>query len=148
MDAAKDIRRILKKREATAKQEKKERDRVLAAVCCVLCVVTLGMGIAMMRSLDRLQYVEKELMAMQSSYAILAEDFAGTKIQQVFAEQVTEEKEEKTNRKYVVEGGDSLGYISRKFYGDNSGIYAIMDMNGLENADMIYEGQVLWIPAE
>ncbi|MBO5149475.1 MAG: LysM peptidoglycan-binding domain-containing protein, partial [Anaerotignum sp.] len=42
--------------------------------------------------------------------------------------------------------GDSLGYISRKFYGDNSGIETIMDVNGLMNADMIYEGQVLWIP--
>ena len=60
----------------------------------------------------------------------------------------TEEKEERTNRKYVVEGGDSLGYISRKFYGDNSGIHVIMDTNGLKDADMIYEGQVLWIPAE
>ena len=40
----------------------------------------------------------------------------------------------------------SLGYISRKFYGDNSGVTRIMDMNGLKDADMIYEGQVLWIP--
>ena len=62
-------------------------------------------------------------------------------------EKAAEEKAEMT-KKYIVEGGDSLGYISRKFYGDNEGIERIMAANGLENADMIYEGQALWIPAE
>ena len=150
MDAAQDIRRVLKKREQTAKQAKKEHDRLLAAVSCVLCVVCVSLGIAMWQSLDRLQMVEQELMAMQSSYQTLAEDFAGVKVQSVFAVQqaeMAEEKEEMT-KKYIVEGGDSLGYISRKFYGDNEGIERIMAANGLENADMIYEGQALWIPAE
>ena len=150
MDAAQDIRRVLKKREQTAKQAKKEHDRLLAAVSCVLCVVCVSLGIAMWQSLDRLQIVEQELMAMQSSYQTLAEDFAGVKVQSVFAVQqaeMAEEKEEMT-KKYIVEGGDSLGYISRKFYGDNEGIERIMAANGLENADMIYEGQALWIPAE
>ena len=150
LDAAQDIRRVLKKREQAAKQAKKEHDRLLAAVSCVLCVVCVSLGIAMLQSLDRLQMVEQELMAMQSSYQTLAEDFAGVKVQSVFAVQegnTAEEKVEMT-KKYIVEGGDSLGYISRKFYGDNEGIERIMAANGLENADMIYEGQTLWIPAE
>ena len=150
LDAAQDIRRVLKKREQAAKQAKREHDRLLAAVSCVLCVVCVSLGIAMLQSLDRLQMVEQELMAMQSSYQTLAEDFAGVKVQSVFAVQegnTAEEKVEMT-KKYIVEGGDSLGYISRKFYGDNEGIERIMAANGLENADMIYEGQTLWIPAE
>lgn len=154
MDAAKEIRQVLQKRERTAKQAKKEHDRVLAAVSGVLCVVCLCMGLAMLQSLDRLRMVESELVAMQSSYQTLAEDFEGVKVQRVFAAEQTErrqaaeqEKEEaKATKKYIVESGDSLGYISRKYYGDNSGITRIMEANGLENADMIYEGQVLWIP--
>ena len=150
LDAAQDIRRVLKKREQAAKQAKKEHDRLLAAVSCVLCVVCVSLGIAMWQSLDRLQMMEQELMAMQSSYQTLAEDFAGVKVQSVFAVQQTDTAEEKAEmtKKYIVEGGDSLGYISRKFYGDNEGIERIMAANGLENADMIYEGQTLWIPAE
>ena len=152
MDAAKDIRRVLKKREAAAKQAKKEHDRLLAAVSCVLCVVCVSLGVAMMQSLDRLRTVETGLMAMQTSYETLAEDFEGVKVQQVFAVQQAEtqadtaESNTEKTKKYIVEGGDSLGYISRKFYGDNSGVTRIMDMNGLMDADMIYEGQVLWIP--
>lgn len=149
MDAAKDIRRVLKKREQVAKEAKKERDRLLAAVSCVLCVVCVSLGLAMMQSLDRLRTVETELLAMQATYQTLAED---VKEAQVFAVQQKEEmpvmmeKEEVRNRKYTVEGGDSLGFISRKFYGDNSGIDAIMELNGIDDADKIYAGQVLWIP--
>lgn len=49
-------------------------------------------------------------------------------------------------RSYTVETADSLGFISRKFYGDSSGIQKIMEANGLANADMIFEGQTLLIP--
>lgn len=153
MDAAKEIRRVLQKREKEVKQAKKEHDRVLATVSCVLCVVCVCMGLAMMQSLDRLRMVETELLAMQTSYQTLAEDFEGVKVQSVFAVQQAESiqkaestAEKVTTKKYTVESGDSLGYISRKFYGDNSGIQRIMEANGLENADMIYEGQALWIP--
>ena len=152
MDAAQEIRRVLQKREKAAKQAKKEHDRFLAAVCAVLCVVCLSLGLAMMQSLDRLKLVETELMAMQTSYQTLAEDFEGVKVQSVFAVQKAEEQEdgaetlENKTKRYIVEGGDSLGYISRKFYGDNSGVELIMDVNGLVDADMIYEGQALWIP--
>ena len=123
---------------------------MLVLVSCVLCIVCITLGIAMMQSLSRLRTVETELVAMQSTYQALAEDFEGVKTQSVFAPQQKPAEEENTDRnevkKYVVEGGDSLGYISRKFYGDNSGIDQIMKMNGLEDADMIYAGQVLWIP--
>ena len=150
LDAAQDIRRVLQKREKAVKQAKKERDRLLVAVSCVLCVVCLSLGVAMFRSLDRLKLVEQELMAMQTTYQALAEDVKEVNVQSVFA--VQEEKttayqeEEKRTVKYRVEAGDSLGFISRKYYGDNSGIRKIMGMNGLEDADMIFEGQVLWIP--
>ncbi|MBQ7085017.1 MAG: LysM peptidoglycan-binding domain-containing protein [Anaerotignum sp.] len=152
LDAAQDIRRVLKKREAVAKQAKKEHDRLLVMVSCVLCVVCVSLGAAMLQSLDRLRTVETELMTMQTSYKALAEDFEGVKVQSVFAVQQAEmdedtaEKKAERRKKYIVESGDSLGYISRKFYGDNSGIVPIMELNGLPDADRIYEGQILWLP--
>ncbi len=149
MDAAKEIRRVLQKRETVVKQAKKEHDMMLAAVSGVLCVVCVCMGMAMMQSLGRLQIVEKELTAMQSSYQALAENLEDAKVQSVFAvqkEPQTAAEQEETTRKYTVESGDSLGFISRKFYGDNSGIGKIMEANGLANADMIFEGQMLLIP--
>ena len=152
LDAAQDIRRVLKKREAVAKQAKKEHDRLLVMISCVLCVVCVSLGAAMLQSLDRLRTVETELMTMQTSYKALAEDFEGVKVQSVFAvqqaetEEDTAEKKVERRKKYTVESGDSLGYISRKFYGDNSGIVPIMELNGLPDADRIYEGQILWLP--
>jgi len=152
MDAAQDIRRVLKKREAAAKQAKKEHDRLLVMVSCVLCAVCVSLGAAMLQSLDRLRTVETELIAMQTSYETLAADFEGVKVQSVFAVQQAEKKEDtaekkpESRKKYTVESGDSLGYISRKFYGDNRGIEAIMELNGLADADRIYEGQILWLP--
>ena len=152
LDAAQDIRRVLTKREAVAKQAKKEHDRLLVMISCVLCVVCVSLGAAMLQSLDRLRTVETELMTMQTSYKALAEDFEGVKVQSVFAVQQAEmeedaaEKKMERRKKYTVESGDSLGYISRKFYGDNSGIVPIMELNGLPDADRIYEGQILWLP--
>ncbi|MBQ3031766.1 MAG: LysM peptidoglycan-binding domain-containing protein [Anaerotignum sp.] len=152
LDAAQDIRRVLKKREAVAKQAKKEHDRLLVMISCVLCVVCVSLGAAMLQSLNRLRTVETELMTMQTSYKALAEDFEGVKVQSVFAVQQAEmdedtaEKKAERRKKYIVESGDSLGYISRKFYGDNSGIVPIMELNGLPDADRIYEGQILWLP--
>lgn len=124
---------------------------MLAAVSGVLCVVCICMGMAMLRSLDRLQLVEQELSAMRSSYQTLADSFEDVRVQSVFAvetpkKEETEKKAEK--KKYIVESGDSLGFISRKFYGNSGGIGKIMEANGLSDADMIFEGQTLWIPAE
>ncbi len=47
---------------------------------------------------------------------------------------------------YVVEAGDSLSSISRKFYGTDAMVSVIQEMNGLSNADLIKEGQVLNLP--
>lgn len=158
MDAAREIRRVLERRAQAAEEAQKGHYRMLAGVSCVLCIVCLCMGLGMMSSLNRLQSLETELVAVQSSYQALMEDMEGVKVQAFAMERAPEtkevqEKEEKAEGKepaertrYVVESGDSLGYISRKFYGDNSGIARIMEENGILDANMIYEGQALWIP--
>ena len=125
---------------------------MLAAVCCVLSVVCGCLGMAMYQSLGRLRTVETELLAMRTSYETLAEDFEGVRVQSVFAVQeaapveTEPDKPAEEPRFYRVEAGDSLGYISRKFYGDNSGILSIMEANGIADPDHILVGQELRIP--
>ena len=47
---------------------------------------------------------------------------------------------------YIVEAGDSLYSISRKFYGTEAMVAKIQELNGLSNADLIKEGQSILLP--
>ena len=47
---------------------------------------------------------------------------------------------------YTVKAGDSLYSISRRFYGTDAMVAVIQQLNGLENADLIKEGQELRLP--
>lgn len=159
IDAAKEIRRVLQKRAEEAEQAQKGWYNMLTGVSCVLCVVCVCMGFALMSNMTRLRSLEGEFTAVQNSYAKLEESIDG-KVQAAFAADVGEkrtvqvEKEEDTITpkenadvsRYTVEAGDTLGFISRKYYGDNSGISKIMSANNLENPDMIYVGKSLIIP--
>lgn len=154
MDAAREIRQVLHRREKEAEKARKGHYAMMAGVSGVFCIFCLCMGLAVMSGLGRLRNLETELVAMQTSYQTLAEDFEGVKVQTAFAAQqramqVDSPKEETATaekKTYTVESGDTLGYISRKFYGDNSGIEKIMEINNLADANRIYEGQALLIP--
>ncbi|WP_304509248.1 LysM peptidoglycan-binding domain-containing protein [Anaerotignum sp.] len=158
MDAAKEIRRVLQKRAKEAEEAQRGRYTMLVGVSSVLCVVCLCMGFALMSNMTRLRSLEGEIVSVQSSYAKLEESIEGVKVQAAFAAETTEPKQEENKEQpkqveeeavktwYTVEAGDSLGFISSKYYGDNSGIAKIMNANDLENADMIYAGQSLLIP--
>lgn len=182
LDAAKDIRRILKKRAKEAEEENKTKYTVLAGVSSILCLVCLLMGFSIVHSVERLKRLESELASVQNSYVTMAQEMANKKTQTVFAAQnntketltepneepKTEPKPEKENTEqekisekqeqasvavsnedmdvYVIEEGDSLGYISQKYYGTREGIQMIMDANGLDNPDKIICGQEIKIP--
>lgn len=62
------------------------------------------------------------------------------------AEQPPAETEASTGVTYIVEAGDSLYSISRKFYGTEAMVSKIQELNGLSNADLIKEGQSLILP--
>ena len=57
-----------------------------------------------------------------------------------------EEEKNKVLATYVVEEGDSLGYISNKFYGTSTAIKDIMQANGINDSNKIICGQTLVIP--
>lgn len=159
MDAAKEIRRVLQKRAKEAEEVQKGKYTMLAGISGALCVVCLCLGFALMSNMTRLRSLEGEVLMVQSSYQKLEESIEGVKVQAAFAEETKVEKKSKVKDEskvepkkeavetwYTVEAGDSLGYISSKYYGDNSGVNKIIQANDLENADMIFAGQSLLIP--
>lgn len=157
MDAAKEIRRVLQNRAKEAEEVQKGKYTMLAGISGALCVVCLCMGFALMSNMTRLRSLEGEIVMVQSSYQKLEESIEGVKVQAAFAaepkvqeepkaEPKAESKKEVVETWYTVEAGDSLGYISRKYYGDNSGVNKIIKANDLDNADMIFAGQSLLIP--
>jgi hypothetical protein len=50
------------------------------------------------------------------------------------------------NRTYTVMAGDNLNYISTLIYGDRSMVQRIRELNGIEDENRIYAGQVLILP--
>ena len=175
LDAAKDIRRVLQKRAKEAEEESKTKYTVLAGISSMLCLVCLLMGMSIIHNVERLKRVESQLASVQSSYMAMAQELANTKTQTVFAAQNTTElqktevvdkppqsvaqphqetapseqatqPQEKHIEIYIVEEGDNLGYISKKFYGTSQKVGVIMEANGLDNPDKIICGQELKIP--
>ena len=166
LDAAQEIRRVLQRREKEAEQAQKGRYTFLTTVSCFLCFICICMGIGLAGSLNRLQSLENHITNIENSYAVLAENMEGVKVQSAFAakQQVLEagekdaevqqeekeetDKEEKNaeGRVYVVAEGDTLGQISTKYYGTVTCMDKIMDANGLQDPHTIICGQELRIP--
>ncbi len=183
MDAAKDIRRVLKKRAKEAEEENRSRLTMLAGVSSILCIACLFMGVSLLNNISRVRKLETEIATVQNSYYAMAEQLEEAQTQMVFAAQKAEQEqqerlkkeaeeraaqqkreqeqkaaEEEAKRKaeeeqqnkilaqYVVEAGDSLGYISSKFYGTSAGIKDIMAANGINDGNKIICGQTLIIP--
>ena len=154
MDAAKDIRRVLKKRAEEAEEENRSKLTMLAGVSSILCIACLFMGVSLLNNISRVRKLETEIATVQSSYHAMAEQleetqmvFAAQQAQQQQQEKLRKEAEEKAAREkqeaekkaaedaakaeqaakenailgtYIVEEGDSLGYISQKFYGTSA----------------------------
>ena len=47
---------------------------------------------------------------------------------------------------YTIEQGDSLLYISRKFYGTTEMVSRIIELNGIDNPNMLQVGKTIWLP--
>jgi LysM repeat protein len=52
----------------------------------------------------------------------------------------------KTERRYTIQTGDTLGRIARQYYGDPMQWSRIAEANNIQNPDLIYPGQVFLIP--
>lgn len=63
-------------------------------------------------------------------------------------EELVEEttEEEKVYKEHILQKGENLLYISKLYYGDSSMVKEIMELNGIEDMDKIYEGQIIKLP--
>lgn len=161
MDAAKEIRQVLQRRAKQAKTAQKNRYAMLTGVSCVLCVVCVCMGFALIRNVNRLQVLEQNITQVQNSYTALAAQMEDVQVQSAFAvsqSTPSAQTEENTTQQqqpdpsngeekiHVVLEGETLGSISRKYYGTMDGIYKIMEANDLQDPNLIVCGQKLRIP--
>lgn len=73
IDAAEQIRAVLKKRERQAAKERKHRQAMLTAACVVLCGVMLGLSGAVAGSLQRLEMMETKLSALEGNVTAIAQ---------------------------------------------------------------------------
>lgn len=155
MDAAQEIRRVLQRRAKEAEAAQRSKYTMLTSVSYLLCVICLCLGYGLFSNLSRLKDLETKMAMVQDSYTVLAENVEDVKVQAAFAPRVAaaedadqgkEEDSRKEERVHIVEAGETLGTISRKYYGDGTGVEKIMEANGLEDPNRIYCGQELRIP--
>jgi len=156
-------RNRLKKRSSSENQKRKFA--VLGFVSSILCASCIMICLNVMNHSERIHNLETELNSshiLQNSdtvtvFAPMPENDTPPSSTSAASSSdnpdgevgVSETDEAKTNdipEYYVVEKGDSLSYISRKFYGDDSMITAIMAENNIENSDRIYYGKKIILP--
>lgn len=158
--AAKDFRSIVKAK--LEKADQKQNNKFLYAASTFLLIVILIIGVTMVNNYDKIKAVQTSLdhitktveKAENEEEARASEGKETTQVEtgdnvenNSQKEQVTgESPAENQEEYYVVQRGDTLATISKKFYGDSSYIDAIARMNGLTDGDFIYIGQKLLLP--
>lgn len=168
IDAASRIRQVLRKKEEDKDKETKTKYVALTAICGSLCFACLMMCANLLSNRDRINRLEAELSSVQKSYVAISQMVETTKAQ-VFATQNTEVTNESVElpasqqqevqivdepmvdesgeiQVYCVEEGDSLWYISQKFYGTDEEVERIKEANGIDDENLIFLGEELVIP--
>ncbi len=154
----------LKKRSHTETQKRKLA--ILGSVSALLCASCIMICLNVMNHSERIRNLEAELnsatfLSSQNTATVFASQpetsYEETEPTTSSSPQVSEEdnleaidpdinENSDIPEYYVVEKGDSLSYISRKFYGDDSMITAIMAENSIENSDRIFYGKKIKLP--
>ncbi len=153
--AAKNFRTIIK-----GKMDKQEpiirfRPAYIVSICCLAVVLGVGVRIAGRQELiPSVEQVENE----EVEQIIIPEEIEVTIPEEIVElEPVTEPEAEPEQEEeevsglhmeevYVVEKGDTLASISQKVYGAIARVADICELNGLEDGNLIFIGQKLWLP--
>ncbi len=151
----------MKKRSSSENQKRKFA--VLGSVSAILCASCIMICLNVMKHSERIHNLETE---SNSNYISQANDTVTVfspqpeadditsptlsssteKIEETIEPVISETEERTIPEYYIVEKGDSLSYISRKFYGDDSMITSIMAENNIVNSDRIYYGKKIILP--
>ena len=170
IDAATRIRKVLNSKEEIKQKSKSGRNAAIATVTGAMCAAFLFMSVSMIKNMDRIQTLEKELGDVKYSYENLNSQIENTAAQ-VFAVKVQEEKaaeeEKKKNEEtekpadeqdrqlkpdyeiggiYTIKYGDTLWGICNDFYGSPEMLTSVMEINGITDVDMLFAGERIVLP--
>ncbi len=164
IDAAKKIRSVLKEREEKVAAKTRAKYRALTGICGMLCFFCFIMALGIINSSKRINQLETEVVSVKTQYIDISEQIQNNAVASVFAAQKEEAVSEKENvveevvdnneekeeeavpASYVVKDGDTLSYISTKFYGDTKMVDKIMEVNGINDPNKIIVGNEIILP--
>ena len=122
------------------------------------------MALGIINSSKRINQLETEVVSVKTQYIDISEQIQNNAVASVFAAQKEETVSEKENvveevvdnneekeeeavpASYVVKDGDTLSYISTKFYGDTKMVDKIMEVNGINDPNKIIVGNEIILP--
>lgn len=157
MDAAAKIRTILAGKETEKVKKVRNKYAVFTCVSAVFCVLCVFMGLSLASNITRLKKLETEVVSVKETMETqkeqtdaLAEDISKyNPVITVMAAENSNSKEEidrKEKKTYTIKEGDTLVEICRLFYGDDSMLDKIIEVNNIYNPDRIYYGTVIELP--
>ncbi|MCI1958723.1 MAG: LysM peptidoglycan-binding domain-containing protein [Clostridia bacterium] len=165
IDAAKRIRSLLNKKEATKQRLKNGKYATIAFVSAVVCAAFAFMGTNLVRNMDKINILESELGQMKVSYNQMSKKVENTAneviaTKAVFSQKNGEDKEDNTENKsenknedekkplgeYTLQYGDTLWDLCHRFYGSENKLPDILAANNLSENDILYVGQKIIIP--
>lgn len=157
MDAATKIRSVLASKETEKVKKVRNKYAVFTFVSAVFCLACVFMSLSLASNVSRLKKLETEVVSVKESVEIqkketkaLAEDISNYSpvITVMAAENSTqkEEIEQKEKKTYTIKEGDTLVKICRLYYGDDSMLDKIIELNNINDPDRIYYGTVIELP--
>ncbi len=158
-------------------EKEKNKPSMLLYLTGVLFIICFVMAISLIQNDDKIQALESSFLKLDQNYKYILNQLKNENVQSVFAEntsyyeqetettQTTETKEiteaqtttETTQTtqaetgdyiEYEIKAGDTLEYISQKFYNTSNKVDEIIAFNEIENPDKIYEGMLIKIPTD
>lgn len=157
MDAAAKIRSVLAGKETEKVKKVRNKYAVFTFVSAVFCFVCVFMSLSLASNVSRLKKLETEVVSVKQSVEIqkketkaLANDISNYNpvITVMAAENSNpkEETEEKEKKTYTIKEGDTLVKICRLFYGDDSMLDKIIEINKINDPNRIFYGTVIELP--
>jgi len=157
LDAAAKIRSVLASKETEKVRKVRNKYAVFTCVSAVFCVLCVLMSLSLASNITRLKKLETEVVSVKESVEMqkeetkaLAEDISKyDPVITVMAAENTNTKEEpveKEKKTYTIKEGDTLVEICRLFYGDDSMLDKIIELNKIDDPDKIYYGTVIELP--
>ncbi len=155
IDAADKIRRVLMNKHIEKAKKIKSKYAAFTCVSAALCLICVFMSMSLVKSVSRINKLETDVVNVMQTVEeqkvetkALADDISNYSpvITVMAAENEREDDVEKTEKTYVIKEGDTLAEICRLFYGDDSKLWEVAELNDITNPDVIYYGKKIVLP--